>query len=412
MMETISPAVCGTRLRTTFALCFFAVGAFVAALSVGLALSRIRGALPDLLLAPLALAGAVVVLGSRRQVPERWHQHLPLPVWASGYGAGLGAGILTYQPSAAFVSVALAVVVLHSAAFGVLAFAAFAVGRVAAAALPASTIDRLPSFYRPMRRLSYCAVVGLIVIVAAQPVEAAAVSRMDPAVSRDGTLALTERTASGATTVVVVPADGSAERRFPGASWPALDGTLLAYADPAGVSIVRWATGQLVAHLDGANSRPALAWPNLIVIRTTATRKLLVVRNMTDGSEHVIQSTSKEFDLGRPSVDGRTIVWHFTTTSDSRIRFASIGQFRAGTLLQSRVELLANPSVRGHRLVYVEQRHGRSILILRRLGGSHPRKLLAANDPLVLWTTANGGGAYVTLWNTNSGVAMIRHVRG
>ena len=39
---------------------------------------------------------------ARRQVPERWRFELPLPVWSTGYGAGLGAGFFTFQPVSTF----------------------------------------------------------------------------------------------------------------------------------------------------------------------------------------------------------------------------------------------------------------------------------------------------------------------
>ena len=37
-----------------------------------------------------------------RRFPDWWRFRLPLPVWAVGYGAGLGVGFLTFQPFATF----------------------------------------------------------------------------------------------------------------------------------------------------------------------------------------------------------------------------------------------------------------------------------------------------------------------
>src|SRR3954447_13765666 len=116
MVETIAPAVCGTRQRTLLALTLFAAGAIGVAAAVGLVL----GSLGSSALIPVAVALAVLrVLREagilrlplpqwRRQVPERWHHELPLPLWSLGYGAGLGAGVFTYQPVATFLVVTVA----------------------------------------------------------------------------------------------------------------------------------------------------------------------------------------------------------------------------------------------------------------------------------------------------------------
>ena len=117
MVETISPAVCGTRRRTALALALFAAGAIgVAALRRPAARrarlarrscpSRSRSRSPACCASPALLR--LPVPQSRRQVPERWHHALPLPVWSLGYGAGLGVGVLTYQPVATFLVVAVA----------------------------------------------------------------------------------------------------------------------------------------------------------------------------------------------------------------------------------------------------------------------------------------------------------------
>src|SRR5215207_9074224 len=100
MVETFTPAVCGSRNRQRLALLGFAVGALGMVLGVELALA----------VAGLALLAAVREAGLvrvplpqvRRQVPERWRASLPLPVWSLGYGAGLGAGFFTFHPVSTF----------------------------------------------------------------------------------------------------------------------------------------------------------------------------------------------------------------------------------------------------------------------------------------------------------------------
>jgi hypothetical protein len=410
MIETISPAVCGTRRRTMLALTWFASGALLAAVALGIALARLRGLVPDPVLVPALLVGAVFVLRTRRQVPERWHRERPLPVWAAGYGAGLGVGVLTYQPSLAFVCVALAVVALHSVALGAIAFAAFAAGRVAAAALPPAAVDVLPRLQVPMRRLGLATLAVLVLAVAAAPARAAT-GRTDPAAEPDGTLAFTQRAADGTTSVAVVPGDGSALHTFPAASYPALDGPRLAYADATGIAVVTWADGAAVAHLDGPYTKPALAWPVVIAIRTAGGVRTLVAHNLQTGAEHVLERASTALDLGRPSTDGKSIVWHITTRHFSRLRLARIGVFAPRTVVQSRVKLYVNPSVHGGRIVYVYQSRGHSLLKQQRVGARRSRILLLARSPRVMWTTADDGTrAYVTIWNTNTGTAGISRI--
>ncbi|MGH2805466.1 MAG: hypothetical protein ACRDL4_20880, partial [Thermoleophilaceae bacterium] len=110
MVETFTPAVCGSRTRQRVAAALFAASALATAAALG-ALLGLAGATLGADRAVLAAAGLALLVAarearlvrlplpqSRRQVPERWRFELPLPVWASGYGAGLGAGFLTYQP--------------------------------------------------------------------------------------------------------------------------------------------------------------------------------------------------------------------------------------------------------------------------------------------------------------------------
>ena len=108
MVETFTPAVCGSRRRQRLA-----VGAVAASALVGAALGAVGALLGTqlaFLVAALALLAAAREAGIvrlplpqlRRQVPERWRSELPLPVWSVGYGIGLGLGFVTFQPVATF----------------------------------------------------------------------------------------------------------------------------------------------------------------------------------------------------------------------------------------------------------------------------------------------------------------------
>ena len=114
MVETFTPAVCGSRSRQRLAIALFALAALVASAVLGATLGFVGslvGTRPALIAAAaLAFLAALREAGilrlplpqSRRQVPERWQYELPLPLWSAGYGAGLGLGFLTFQPVATF----------------------------------------------------------------------------------------------------------------------------------------------------------------------------------------------------------------------------------------------------------------------------------------------------------------------
>src|SRR6266545_3712471 len=145
MVETFTPAVCGSRRRQRLALTGFAVGAVAASALVGAALGAVGALLGTqlaFLVAALALLAAAREAGIvrlplpqlRRQVPERWRSELPLPVWSVGYGIGLGLGFLTFQPVATFWVACAAAVALGKPLAAGLCFAAYGAGRALMAA--------------------------------------------------------------------------------------------------------------------------------------------------------------------------------------------------------------------------------------------------------------------------------------
>src|SRR5919109_1457042 len=114
MLETFTPAVCGSRNRQRVAIALFAASAVTAAAGLGALLGAAGTSFGArrlvLVAAALALLAAVREAGlvrlplpqRRRQVPEGWRFRLPLPLWATGYGGGLGLGFLTHQPVSTF----------------------------------------------------------------------------------------------------------------------------------------------------------------------------------------------------------------------------------------------------------------------------------------------------------------------
>jgi hypothetical protein len=423
MVETISPAVCGTRRRTALALVLFAAGSIGVAAALGLALGLLgSGALVPVAIA-VAAAGMLRESGvvrlplpqSRRQVPERWHHELPLPVWSLGYGAGLGVGVLTYQPVATFLVVAVAAAASGTTA-AVLALTAFGIGRVGGASLPAGFVDRMAPLYRPMRRVNAVALAALALALFVAPAGAATLalgpgSQLDPAISDDGTLAYTQRADDGTTAVRVRPVAG-ATLTVPAASEPSIRGAYLAYRDAAGVTVVKWRTNQPVTRLAGGWSKPAISWPYLAAILARGVRERVVLIDLRTGKRRFLDVIRNGDDLGRPSIDRAFVVWHKTTRTSSRLLIANVHSGRVATLRASRRLLVSNPSLRGGVVVWVEQNLGVSRLRQRRIAGDHrTRTRLRVATPRLFWTTAVGaGGVYVTRWNTNNNHAFIDRV--
>ncbi len=423
MMETIGPAVCGSKSRTALALTCFAIGAVGVAAAVGLALGLIGSPALLPLAIGVAIAGALREAGFvrlplpqlRRQVPERWHHELPLPIWAAGYGAGLGAGLLTFQPVATFIVVAVAAAASGPTA-AALALAAFGVGRALAAALPGRFIERMAGLLVGMRRANALtlALVALVLVVApagAAPLDLGAGSQLDPAVGDDGALAFSQRNDDGTTAVVIHPRSG-APIVIAGASEPSLRDEYLAVRDAAGIVVTRWATGEIVGRLDGAWSKPALAWPFIVGVLDRGSRRRLVVVDLRTRKGRQIDVVNQGDDLGRPSIDRHYVVWHQATRTASRIRLADIRTFRTSTIRRSRRVLVSNPSLRRGTVVWVEQSLGVSRLMQRRFSGGRIRARRLVRSPRLYWTTAIGpGGVYVTTWNTALGRAQIERIR-
>jgi hypothetical protein len=343
----------------------------------------------------------------RRQVPESWHHALPLPLWSLGYGAGLGAGVLTFQPVATFLIVAVAAAASGTTA-AVLALTAFGAGRALGAALPPAFVDVMAALYRPMRRTNAVALAVLALALVAAPAGAATISQLDPSVADDGGVAYTQRAPGGATTVVVRPARGGSIA-VPGASQPSLRGPYLAYRDPGGVTVVRWRTMQVVRRLAGTWSKPAIEFPYLVAVRSFGERQRMISIDLRTGLQRVLDGLTTGDDLGRPSIDRGQVAWHKTTRTSSRLMMGNVHNGHVRVLLLSRFRLLTNPSLRRGILIWIEQTLGISRVREQRLASRRPSRVRAkVRSPRLFWTTAIGAGkVFFTRWNTNTGEASI-----
>ena len=435
MIETITPAVCGSRNRHRLALALFTAGAVVAAALVG-ALLGLAGSLlgaRDAVLAAAALAAVAALREAgvlrlplpqlRLQVPERWHFELPLPVWASGYGAGLGMGFATYQPVATFWVACAAALALGRPVAGALCFTLYGLGRAFMVILPplrepdvTGAVEKLVRRRPALRRANAVALAACAVLLAAAPAARADVvplgsgSQLDPSTTRIA-FAYTQR--DGGRSEVVVRARGSAVFRAPGRT-PYVDESRLAYADRLGIRIVEWATGVEVTRLTGRFSKPALEWPWLVFRANLADgRRRLVLRNLVTGERRALVRARSTMDIGRPSIESGRVAWHRASARGSRVVVYRIATGVRRVVARSRIALHASPALSDTRVVWVEQRSGVSRLRVRRLAGTTTGTLMTSTRrDRLFWTTAlRERTAYVTRWNVATKLARIHAVR-
>jgi hypothetical protein len=417
MVETFTPAVCGSRKRQRLALAGFGLGALTTSALVGAALGALGGLLGlelALFAAGLALLAAAREAGilrvpipqSRRQVPERWRAVLPLPVWSVGYGAGLGAGFLTFQPVSTFWVACAAAVALGRPGAAAACFAAYGAGRALMAIVARRGKQDATAAVEALvrrRRVLLGANVGALVVCAAllsAPAASAAtkVGRgFDPAAR--GSVLARARMEAGGPTVLVQPQDESAVA-FPGAASPALDRDRLAYADDEGIKIVNWRTEQLVAQLDGPLGKPALDWPLLAYVRTGSKYEKLFVVNLETTTRRRMADVAVRNDLGRPALAGGRLAWHVVTRGYSRVVVASLATGVRRVIRRSEIAVESNPSLTGTRIVWVEQRAGSASLLVRRFGRKATRAIykVKRRDRRLLTTALTGRTAYVTRW--------------
>jgi hypothetical protein len=434
MVETFTPAVCGSRRRQRLALAGFALGALVASALVGAAL----GAAGSLLGVPLAFGAAALALvaaareagilrlplpQSRRQVPERWRAELPLPVWSVGYGAGLGTGFLTFQPVSTFWVACTAAVALGRPLTASVCFTAYGAGRALMAAWPrrghadpTAAVEALARRRRLLGRANAVALLACAVLLAAAPAAGAAIISLGPGLdpsAGDAVLARA-RMDSGSSLVLVEPS-GESPVSVPDATGPSVDGDLLAYADGDGIKVIDWRTGSELARVDGAVSKPALDWPLLAFIRQDSTYERLILTDFTDPNaptERQVAAVLLRNELGRPSLAGGRLAWHKVTNRESRVTVEQLATGKRIIIARSKIALETYPSLTASRIVWIEQRSHGSALRHRRFDRTGARTIYSSTGrDRLFWTTALvGRTAYVTRWSLSTGASTLVRV--
>jgi hypothetical protein len=436
MVETFTPAVCGSRARQRLAIVLFAVGAILASAALGAILGLVGGFVgtrPALIgaaaLAFLALlreAGIlrVPVPQFRRQVPERWQYHLPLPLWSTGYGAGLGVGFLTFQPVATFWVACAVALALGRPILGAGCFAFYGAGRAFMATWPRrrepsgpAAVEKLVGRASLVPRANAVVLALAVVLLAVAPAAGAAVTSLgrgfDPAA--DGKTLARAWMDSGTIKVRVNPPDPDPTDTFSPANAPALSGDYLAYEDAEGIKVVDWRNDTPVEELDGPYSRPALAWPLLAYIRDDGAYERLILVDLSNPgnpTERRIASVRPAADLGRPALRGGRLAWHRILHGGSSINVLSLATNERSVIKRTHIWMEANPSVTARRIVWVEHRPRGSYLRMKWFGSKRTKTLMHMNGrKRFLWTTAlTGRTAYVTKWTPSTRKSVVLRV--
>src|SRR5579862_4349898 len=379
-----------------------------------------------LALALLAAVGDALALRVRPQiplqVPERWRRLLPLPLASFLYGAVLGTGLSSAMP--AFAGWAIVTVAVATGRPGTAAVAGVALG--VGRALPIVLGVEAAAHPRGLRLVrSGCAGALALAVIGLAPSAAAAApigQAVDPSAA-GGDLAWQQPGPGG-----FLLRAGAEPQRLPGAD-PAIGGGLIAWHDGDTVTVADRATLQPRFQERIVGARQLAVSDEWLVIRQVQPDGTwrLIVQSIADTNVHrVIAEARPPRTVGRPAVDGATVVYAVSSRRGSSIVAVSLPGGKASTVRRSRFDLLLDPSVVGGALLYDEVARCDQFLRLGPLSGAGGRVLytlppLAGQDsgrerghtregsrtpcrpPVepttrMLWTTALGGGAaYVTV---------------
>ena len=426
MLETFTPAVCGSRKRQIVAQALFTVAAVatsaVLGLVLGLAGSLLGARHAVFAAAALALLAAAREAGlvrfplpqARRQVPERWRFELPLPVWATGYGAGLGAGFFTFQPVSTFWVACAGALALARPLPAAICLSLYGAGRAVMVVWPrrrtddpTDAVERLTRRRGALLRANAVALVACAVLLALAPAAGSATlvagSALDPSASG----AVVAFATKGGD-VVVRPASGP-DVRYDNASQPALSGEYLAYVDAQSIRVVRWGGNEVARIADANASHPALDWPNLAYVVRGSDGRRLIVRNLVNGQTKRPTQVPLSVDLGRPSLRQGRLAWHRVSRRQSRIVVMTLSTGARRTIARTEIGKLTNPSLNQGAVIWVDARSG--VTYLRKASlTSKKRRILARirGRSASYWTTSLAGNrAYMTRWTIASGAASV-----
>ena len=331
-----------------------ASGATLAAVGyAGSAFVSHRAGLPVACVCALAavadLAGVRVRPQIPFQVPERWRRSLPLPAALWLWGLLVGTGFATAAPAYSSWALLLVVATLAHGASALVAGVALGIGR-ALPILVATDVGSHTFVRRAVRALAASTLLAATLVVPASAEAAFAPGASDPSAA-GGDLAWEQVGVGG----VLVRTDGTTQQ-LPG-HYPAVGGGLIAWFDGTTVTVAERATltplfdEQIVGVRQLAVSD---SWLVLRVVQPSGSARL-IVQSLANTSQHrVVAEARPPKTLGRPALDGSTVVFARTSAARSSIVSVDAASGRAQILRASSRALLENPSLDGDRLLYVE----------------------------------------------------------
>ena len=283
------------------------------------------------------------------------------------------------------------------------------------AASPSAAVGRLASRARLVRPANGAVLIATAVLVAASP----AVAQVPPPGPRGGydpaawgdVVAEARLDPLAGPSVQVEPAGGPPVG-FAGGRSPSLSADLLAYADPAGIRVVRWTTGEQIARIDGPYDAPALDWPLLAYrVQDPSGAERIDLADLATGERRPVTGALPSADLGRPALRDGLIAWHVATGHVSQVRLRPVnpGPRRSKLIARSRTGLVVNPSIALGRILWVEQRGRISYLRLRRISTARSARW----PPCAARASSSGPPpsatppAYATRWNPLSARARV-----
>jgi hypothetical protein len=444
VIETIGPTGHTGERRTTVAACAtFLPGAIAGGIltfgllallgdllhGAGGRVSYLVAAAIAVLAALLEVRGTQIVPQIRRQLPEHWRRLLPMPLAAALYGVLLGIGFTTFVLSFGVWALAGISLALGEPELGLLLGAGFGLGR----ALPIVALAPLagrpqgiratelmcerPGVYLGLRRgdaaaLAAAALALVLVPGSAGARDVVAAPATDPSATADA-LAFEPLAGGG-----ILRRGG--EVPLPGSD-PAIGGNYVAtIVSPGTVRLLDRGSLSPVADVPAAGADALAVSSSWLVYRAPLAGggDGIFARLITDparpGPIQQSAGIGGSAQLSPPGVDGSNLLYAIATPSGSRVVQHTLGTQRFRPLVRSNRMLLFNPSVKGKSFTYVRMDARRSRLMIRRLRGKGPGRVLLALKRRFgqLWSTSlTEGNAFVTVIEPGAGGTNARIVR-
>lgn len=376
MVDTIGSALGDTRRSVTLLACItFTFGAVIGGILTfgGLALagsligdqgSWLREALGGAIALAAAIAdwrGVKIAPQIRRQVPERWRWTMPLPLACGLYGVLLGLGFTTFVLTFAVWALAGIAFTAASVPLGILVGTAFGVGR----ALPivwmapglrsgngARALDGIasePQLWFGLRRLDALGLTLCAVFLSGASASAATFARATDPSAAGESLVWQQVNGPG---VLLLPSGATSV--LPG-TYPALGGSLIAWQNNGQVTVA-----------DSVSMAPKLTLAVANLDALAVSDSWVIYRDQGEGAENLIgvsllDPTKRRYiagsrsrgQIGRPSLDGSSVVFAVDTQRQSTIEMVDLATGARRTLRSSGSgAALTNPSILQGQLAY------------------------------------------------------------